>query len=100
MHSLRAEGGRDLGRGWDRRGKGEHDQVLGWGIENKTEVLHIEWKQVTSGGRKYVFGVSLRCTETLEVRDAQDSKGETLDEMPYSGERELVESTFSRKTGH
>jgi hypothetical protein len=26
--------------------------------------------------------------------------GETLDEMPSSGERELVESTSSRKTGH
>jgi hypothetical protein len=24
----------------------------------------------------------------------------TLDEMPYSGEKELVESTSSRKTGH
>jgi hypothetical protein len=34
------------------------------------------------------------------VRDAQDSKGETLDEMPNSGERELVESTSSRKAGH
>ena len=34
------------------------------------------------------------------MRDAQDSKGGTLDEMPYSGERELVESTSRRKTGH
>jgi hypothetical protein len=34
------------------------------------------------------------------VRDSQDSKGGTFDEMPYSGERELVESTSSRKTGH
>jgi hypothetical protein len=34
------------------------------------------------------------------VRDSQDSKGETLDEMPDSGERELVESTSSTKTGH
>jgi hypothetical protein len=34
------------------------------------------------------------------VRDSQDSKGGTLDEMPYSGERELVESTSSRKTEH
>ena len=38
--------------------------------------------------------------ETWEVRDSQDSKGGTLDEMPYSGKRELVESTSSRKTGH
>jgi hypothetical protein len=39
-------------------------------------------------------------SETWEVRDAQDSKRGTLDEMPNSGERELVESTSSRKTGH
>jgi hypothetical protein len=38
--------------------------------------------------------------ETWEVRDYQYSKGEALDEMPYSGERKLVESTFSRKTRH
>jgi hypothetical protein len=34
------------------------------------------------------------------VRDSQDSKGGTLDEMPYSGDRELVEPTSSRKTVH
>jgi hypothetical protein len=34
------------------------------------------------------------------VRDSQNSKGETFDEMPYTGERELLESTSSRKTGH
>jgi hypothetical protein len=38
--------------------------------------------------------------ETWEVRDSLDSKGRTLDEMLYSGERELVGSTSSRKTGH
>jgi hypothetical protein len=35
-----------------------------------------------------------------KVRDSQDSKGGTLDEMPYSGERELGESTSSEGTGH
>jgi hypothetical protein len=39
-------------------------------------------------------------TETSEMRDSQDMKGGTLDEMPYSGEKELVESTPSRKTGY
>jgi hypothetical protein len=34
------------------------------------------------------------------VRDSQDAKGGTLDEMPYSGERELLEPTSSRKMGH
>ena len=38
--------------------------------------------------------------ETQEVRDSQDSKGGTLDEMPNSRERELIEPTSSRKTGH
>ena len=34
------------------------------------------------------------------MKDSQDSKGGTLDEMPNSGERELVEPTSSRKTEH
>jgi hypothetical protein len=34
------------------------------------------------------------------VRDSQDLKGRTLDEMPFSGERERVELTSSIKTGH
>jgi len=33
------------------------------------------------------------------VRDPQDSKEGTLDKMPYSGERELIEPISSRKTG-
>jgi hypothetical protein len=36
--------------------------------------------------------------ETWEVREYQDSKGETLDEMSYSGVRELEEPTSRRKT--
>ena len=32
------------------------------------------------------------------VRDSQDSEGGTLNEMPNSGERELVGSTIRRKT--
>jgi hypothetical protein len=32
------------------------------------------------------------------VRDSQDSKGGTLDELANSRKRELVESTSSRKT--
>jgi hypothetical protein len=34
------------------------------------------------------------------VRNSSDSKGETLDEIPDSKKRELIESTSSRKTGH
>ena len=39
-------------------------------------------------------------TNTWEVGDSQDSKGGALDEMPDSGEGELVEPTSGRKTGH
>ena len=35
-----------------------------------------------------------------EVRDSQDSKGGTLDEVVYSGERDLVESTPWGGTEH
>ena len=38
--------------------------------------------------------------EAWKVRDSQDSKGGTLDEMPKAVERELIEPTSSRKTGH
>jgi hypothetical protein len=38
--------------------------------------------------------------EIWEVRDFQDSKKETLGEMPYSRERELINPTSIRKTGH
>jgi hypothetical protein len=34
------------------------------------------------------------------MRDSQDSKAGNLDEMPDSRERELLEPTSGRKTGH
>jgi hypothetical protein len=34
------------------------------------------------------------------VKESQESNAGTLDEMSYSGEREIVESTSNRKTGH
>ena len=37
--------------------------------------------------------------EIWEVRDSQDSKGGTID-VTTSRERELIEATSSRKTGH
>jgi hypothetical protein len=47
-----------------------------------------------------VAGILQNAPETWEVRDSQDSKGGTLDEMPDSRERELLEPTSSRKTGY
>jgi hypothetical protein len=34
------------------------------------------------------------------MRDSQDSKRGILDKMLYTGKRELIEPTSSRKTGH
>ena len=46
-------------------------------------------------------GVGLQnVPETWEARDSQDSKGGTLDEVPYSREIELVEPTYIRRTEH
>jgi hypothetical protein len=44
-------------------------------------------------------GTLQNAPETWEVRDSQESKGGTLDEMPDSRERELTEPTSRRKTG-
>jgi hypothetical protein len=50
--------------------------------------------------RQEVGGTLQNAPETWKVRDSQDSKGGTLDEMPDSRERELIEPTSSRKTEH
>jgi hypothetical protein len=55
-------------------------------------------KQETSGDRK--LGDPSEYTRHREVRDTQNLKGETLDEMPDNGKRKLTEPTYFRKTGH
>jgi hypothetical protein len=37
---------------------------------------------------------------TRDLGDSQESNGGNLDKMPNSRERELIEPTSSRKTGH
>jgi hypothetical protein len=59
-----------------------------------------EWKQETLEDRDRRLGDHPDAPKTWEVRDSQDSKGGTLDEMPDSKERELIEPTSSRKTGY
>ena len=71
-------------------GRGEHDLLLGVGKGLKPWGQPKEWKQATSGDR--TLGDPPECT-----RDSQDSKGGTLDEMPYSGERELIEPHLQQK---
>jgi hypothetical protein len=46
------------------------------------------------------WGTLKNVPETWKVRVSQDSPGGTLDEMPDSREKELVEPTSNRKTGH
>jgi hypothetical protein len=70
-------------------------------LGERTEALRARRKNGNrqpreAGGRETLQNVP----ETREMRDTQDSKGGTLDEMPYSGERELVEPTSNRKAGH
>jgi hypothetical protein len=103
MLQSHVEGRRKQSRGkggtWMRKGtgrvRGEHDQVLGWVEQDwSSEGQQKEWKQGTSRGRRW--GDPQNVPETWDVRDSQDSKRGTLDEMPYSGERKLVEPTSSR----
>jgi hypothetical protein len=51
-------------------------------------------------GRSEVGATLQNAPENWEVRDSQNSKGKTLDEIPYRSEKKLVEPTSSRKTGH
>ena len=44
------------------------------------------------------WGTLQSVPETWEVRDSQDLKGETFEEMPDSREIELIVPTSSRKT--
>ena len=62
----------------------------------KASRKNINRKPQEMGG----WGTLQNAPETWEVRDSQDSKGGTLDEMPDSREGELIEPTSSRKTGH
>jgi hypothetical protein len=52
-----------------------------------------EWKYTTSGG----VGETLqKVPESWEVRDSRDSMVVTFNEMPNSGERELVDTTSTK----
>jgi hypothetical protein len=70
-----------------------------WGI--RSEALRVSRKNGNRkpqevGGRRTLLNIP----ETWKVRDTQDSERGTIDEMPKNEERELIESTSSRKTGH
>jgi hypothetical protein len=71
------------------------------GEGKRTEALRVRKK---NGNRKpWETGgweTLQNAPEIWEVRDSQHSKGGTLDKMPYSRERELIDPTSSGKTGH
>jgi hypothetical protein len=72
---------------------------IGWG--KRTEALRASRKNGNRQPREIGdWGTLQNAPETWEVRDSQDSKRRILDEMPDSRERELTESTSSRKRGH
>jgi|UPI00000E9F01 hypothetical protein len=82
-------------------GRGERGTWLGIGWEKRTEIpegQQKEWKHATSGGRRFGGGGHApECTRDLRGERLSELKRGTLDEMPYIGERELVEPTFSIK---
>jgi hypothetical protein len=67
-------------------GEGVGNMIWHWVREKdwSPEGQQKEWKQATSEVGGWV--TLQKAPETWEVRDSQDSKGETLDEMPYIGE--------------
>jgi hypothetical protein len=82
-------------------GVGSREGKLIWyWVRKRTEALRASKKngnlqpfevEVGDGGFQNV-------PETWEVRHWHNSKGETLDEMPYSGKWGFIEPTSSRKT--
>ena len=81
------------------KGEGEHDQV--WGRENKTEDLTANRKngdvQLQEVGGEQPSRMHQRPGKGETLRTQREGP---LDVMSYSRERELLESTSSRKTGH
>jgi hypothetical protein len=89
-------GGREKeGSRWERVQGGEKGNMIMYrtGEERRSEGHQNEWKYATWG-----TGVSLE--SNLGGKRTQDSKGSTLDEMSYSGERQLVEFISNRKSRH
>jgi len=82
------------------RGREEHDYMLGvgeqgWNSEGQYKNGKRQPQEV--GG----WDDPLECTRDLgRLVTFRTQREGTLDETPHSGERELVEPTYSRKTGH
>ena len=65
------------------------------------DLSHSDWcKMEFQSQFDLHLGILQNVRETWEVRDSQDSKGRTLDEMPNIREGELIESNSNKKIGH
>jgi hypothetical protein len=69
-------------------------------VRERTEALRASRKNGKRQPQEIGWGDPPKCTKDLKVSDSQDSKEGILDEMPDSRDRELLEHTPSRKTGH
>jgi hypothetical protein len=76
------------------RDRGVYDQVLGG--QNRTKVPRAIRKMETGDLGRLGWGGLQNVPETYEMRESQDSKGQTLDKIPDSGERKLVDSRKDR----
>jgi hypothetical protein len=86
------------GRG---RGVGVEGNLIWYWMRKRTEALRASRKNGNQQPQEIRgWGTLQNAPETWEVKDSQESKGGTLDEMPNSRERELIEPTSSRKTRH
>ena len=93
--------GRESGWGWS--GEGVENLIWHW-VRQRAEAQRASRKNGNSQPQE-IGGWGdppppQNAPEAWEVRDSQDSKERTLDEMPNSRERELIEPNSSRKTGH
>ena len=89
------------------RSKAKNKQIKNKQTKNHTHTqTHTLTHTNTQTHRKANSGDSrlgrgaLACTRDLGSERPSGFKGRTLDEMPYSGEGELVEHNSSRETGH
>lgn len=78
-------------------GGGEMGNMIRYGRDRR-ESLGASRMKGKMQPRWWGVGETLyKLSETWEVRDSQNSKGETLDEMPNSRENGLTVSTSNRK---
>jgi len=101
VNKLKDPSERASGKGDGSGERGKNDLVLdgGKGLKHRGPAKRMEHRQPWEEGG---WVDPLECTRDLGGKKQSGIKeeGGTLDEQPYSGEREFIESTSSRKTSH